>query len=328
MKVLVIRFSSIGDVVLTTPVLRALREQRPNVEIHFLTKRSFSSLLANNPNIDKLHCIERSVREVLLELKAEKFDRVIDLHNNIRTLELKLRLGVKAHSFPKLNLDKWLLVRFKNRKMPDVHVVDRYFQAVKQLGVVNQASNCELVIPVDQKVDIEKVFGLIPHSYVCIAIGAQFATKRMPMNKLKEVIELINFPIVLSGGPTDSELAEALVNAFPEKKIISAAGTFSLLQSADIVRQAKVLLTNDTGLMHIATCFSVPIVSVWGNTVPELGMYPYYPQNKTLYSIHEVKDLSCRPCSKIGFQACPKGHFNCMQQQDTEKIAADLRKHF
>jgi ADP-heptose:LPS heptosyltransferase len=328
MKVLVIRFSSIGDVVLTTPVLRALREQLPNAEIHYLTKRSFTSLLENNPNIDKLHSIDRSTQEVISQLKAEKFDRVIDLHNNLRTLKLKLRLGVKANSFPKLNLEKWLLVRFKNRKMPNVHVVDRYFEAVKPLGISNPQKNCELFISVDQQVNTELEFGLKPKSYVCIAIGAQFATKRMPLNKLEEIIRGIDASVVLSGGPMDKELANQLIAAFPEKQIHSAVGGFSLLQSADLVSQAKVLLTNDTGLMHIASCFNVQIVSVWGNTVPELGMYPYYPKNKDLYSIHEVKDLACRPCSKIGFQQCPKGHFNCMQMQNSAEISTDVQKHF
>ncbi len=328
MKILIVRFSSIGDVVLTTPVIRALKDQLKDVEIHYLTKKPFLQLLDNNPALDRVHTFDRSINEVVEELKKERFDVMIDLHHNLRSLQLKLKLKVKSYSFPKLNIEKWLLVRFKRRKMPNIHIIDRYFLAVKPLGVVNNNKLCELHIPQEHKVDTEQLFGVSPHSYICMAIGAQFATKRMPLNKLKEIIETIDLPIVLSGGPTDKELADALLQAFPEKKIISAVGTFSLLQSADIVRQAKVLLSNDTGLMHIATCFKVPIVSVWGNTVPELGMYPYYPDNKELYSIHEVKDLSCRPCSKIGFQACPKQHFKCMQEQKANEISADLLKHF
>jgi ADP-heptose:LPS heptosyltransferase len=328
MKVLVIRFSSIGDIVLTTPVLKALREQVPGIEIHYLTRKNFAPLLSFNPNIDRLYVIERSLSEVLPQLKVENFDRVIDLHNNLRTLNLKLRLGRKAHSFPKLNLEKWLLVRFKNRKMPDVHVVDRYFEAVKPLSVVNDQNNCELFIPADQTVDVAAQFGLQAQSYISIAIGAQYATKRMPLNKLKEIIAPLDLPIVLCGGPTDVEFSQSIIAAFPDKRIVSAVGAFSLLQSADIVRQSKVILTNDTGLMHIATCFNVPVVSVWGNTVPELGMYAYYPKNKELFSIHEVQGLNCRPCSKIGFQKCPKGHFKCMELQDAGKISSDLKSHF
>jgi ADP-heptose:LPS heptosyltransferase len=106
----------------------------------------------------------------------------------------------------------------------------------------------------------------------------------------------------------------------------NACGSFTLQQSASIVQQSKVLLTNDTGLMHIASCFEVPVVSVWGNTVPVLGMYPYYPQKRSLFSIHEVTNLNCRPCSKIGFKECPKGHFNCMKLQDSKRIASDVNE--
>lgn len=110
------------------------------------------------------------------------------------------------------------------------------------------------------------------------------------------------------------------------KSVINAINQFSLPESSSIVAQAKILLTNDTGLMHIATAFSIPIVSVWGNTVPELGMYPYYPNRKDLFSIHEVKNLNCRPCSKIGYKSCPKKHFNCMMLQDSNAIAQDIEE--
>jgi ADP-heptose:LPS heptosyltransferase len=146
----------------------------------------------------------------------------------------------------------------------------------------------------------------------------------MPFEKLKEIIEQLNQPIILIGGETDKELANEILAAFPEKSIFSACGIFSLAQSASIVKQSRVLLTNDTGMMHIASCFQIPTISVWGNTVPELGMYPYFPENAELFSIHEIRGLNCRPCSKIGFQKCPKGHFNCMNLQDSKTIGADI----
>jgi ADP-heptose:LPS heptosyltransferase len=142
------------------------------------------------------------------------------------------------------------------------------------------------------------------------------------------VVEQIQFPVVLSGGPMDKETADNIIKALPNQKIINACGGFSLRQSASIVKQAAVLLTHDTGLMHIASAFQIPIVSVWGNTVPALGMYPYYPQDKNGFSIHEVNDLNCRPCSKIGFNTCPKKHFNCMNLQDAKAIAEDVNFKF
>lgn len=325
MKILVIRFSSIGDVVLTTPVIRALKKQLPNAEIHFITKTAFKGVLEHNPNIDRLFTIEKSINEVIADLKKENYDYLIDLHKNTRTLSLKLKLRRPSFSFPKLNFKKWLLVNFKRKSMPKMHVVDRYFKTVEKLGVKNDQLPCDFFIQPSDQVSIEKQFGLIPKKYMTIAIGAQFATKRMPFAKLKEIIDQIELPIILIGGPTDSELANKLLTAFTGRRIFSACGAFSLAQSASIVKQSSSLLTNDTGMMHIASCFEIPTVSVWGNTVPELGMYPYFPLKKELFSIHEVKDLACRPCSKIGFKECPKKHFNCMNQQNSIEITIDLK---
>jgi ADP-heptose:LPS heptosyltransferase len=327
MKILVVRFSSIGDVVLTTPIARALKNQL-NCELHYITKSAFKGILENNPSIEKIYTIEKSINEVLTELKEERYDLVIDLHKNLRTFSLKRKLGCKSYSFPKLNIKKWLLVNFKHVSMPNQHVVDRYFETVNPLGVVNDGLPCDYFIPINDEINTSEFFGLAPKSFVTIAIGAQFATKRMPFNKLKGIIQQIEKPILLIGGPTDKELAKELVAAFPSKVIFSSCGDFNLSQSASIVKQSAVLLTNDTGMMHIASCFEIPTVSVWGNTVPELGMYPYFPLKKVAYSIHEVKALNCRPCSKIGFKECPKKHFNCMQLQDENAIAKDVNSRF
>lgn len=327
MKVLVVRFSSIGDVVLTTPILRALKTQL-NCEIHFITKKAFNGILENNPNIDKIFTIEKSINEVVSELKTERYDCVIDLHKNLRTFALKRKLGCTSYSFPKLNLEKWLLVNLKRRSMPDKHVIDRYFETVIPLGVMNDFLPCEYHIQAHDEVNISDVFDLAPKSFVSIAIGAQFATKRMPLNKLQSIIQQIKQPIILVGGPSDKDLSEELVRSFTDKVIYTACGNFNLSQSTSIVKQSAVLLTNDTGMMHIASCFEIPTVSVWGNTVPELGMYPYFPSKKALFSIHEVKGLSCRPCSKIGYNECPKKHFNCMQLQDEKEIAEAVNTRF
>lgn len=326
MKILIVRFSSIGDVVLTTPVVRALKLQIPNSEIHYITKKAFKEVLEHNPHIDRLFTIEKSISEVLPALKKEKYDFVIDLHKNTRTLALKLKLGRPAYAFPKLNLEKWLLVNWKRKSMPDLHVVDRYFKAVEKLGVINDQLPGEFYIDSKDEVNLETHFGKQLNDFISIAVGAQFATKRIPLNKLQEIIAKIDQPIVLVGGPTDVDFANQILTFFPNKSIYSACGNFNLAQSASIVKQSKILLTNDTGMMHIAACFNVPIVSVWGNTVPEFGMYPYYPNNKEMYSIHEVTGLSCRPCSKIGFQKCPKGHFNCMQLQNSNEISNTILK--
>ncbi len=295
----------------------------PDCEIHYLTKESFIDLVKTNEHLEKIFTIKKSIKEVKNELSKERYDYIIDLHNNLRSLTLARILGVRRSTFPKLNIQKWMLVRFKWKRMPEVHVVDRYFESVKFLSVENGHLPCEIFIPVDCQVSTVNEFHFLPKGFIAVAIGAQFATKRLPLDKLKEVIQNIDLPILLVGGSTDVSLAKELLNAFPEKNLKSACGLFNLLSSADIVRQSAALITNDTGLMHIASCFNVPIVSVWGNTVPSFGMYPYFPKQKEMFSMHQVNDLSCRPCSKIGYEECPKGHFNCMNLQNTPAIAED-----
>lgn len=303
--------------------MRALKQQVPNAEIHYITKRNFEIVLKENPNIDKLYLIDKSISEVINELKKEKYDYVIDLHHNVRTLGLRLKLGGKWFAFPKENVNKWFLVKFKKNRMPDVHIVDRYFKAVDALGVKNDSLPCEFYVGENDQVKAEDL-GLKKGKFVALAIGAQYATKQIPFSKLTEIISLIQHPIVLFGGPTDMELANKILAYFPDEEIYSICGKMNLAQSASLVSQAAALLTNDTGMMHIASCYQVPTVSVWGNTVPEFGMYPYFPENKELFSIHEIKGLYCRPCSKIGFQSCPEKHFRCMLEQNSYEIATDV----
>ena len=318
-----IRFSSIGDVVLTTPVLRGLKEQINGAEIHFLTKKAFLPIVQNNPRVDKVYAIDKHINEVIEELKKENYDFILDLHNNLRTKSVKLKLRKPSQSFSKLNWKKWLLVRFKSNRMPNIHIVERYFNAARKLGVKNDHLPCEYYISESDNVDIDKEFKIAPKSFVALAIGAQFATKKMPKSLLSEIIEKLKQPVILIGGPTDMDLAEELMKEFSNNQLINACGKYSLNQSASIVKQSSGIITNDTGMMHIASCYDLKIVSVWGNTVPDLGMFPYSPQNEN-YSIHQVEGLNCRPCSKIGFKECPKGHFDCMLKQKPEEIVSSF----
>jgi ADP-heptose:LPS heptosyltransferase len=322
MKILVVRFSSIGDVVLTTPVVRCLSQQLPDAEIHFITKKAFVPVLEGNPYIDRIITIESSVKEKVEELKAANYDVVIDLHRNVRTLRLKRALGRKSYAFPKKNIQKFLLTQFKWDRMPDVHVVDRYFEAARPLGVTNDLLPCDFFLKPEDSIDLAAEG--IGQSFIAVAMGAQFATKQLPVPLMVNILSGMRVPIVLLGGPTDVERADALKSALPAQKIVDFCGKISLRNSAFVVSKASALLTGDTGLMHIASAFSIPIVSVWGNTVPAFGMYPYLPGKKELYSMHEVHGLSCRPCSKIGYQKCPRGHFKCMLDQDAVTIGQDL----
>lgn len=303
-------------------MLRAVKAQLNDVEIHYLTKYAFAPIVSANSNVSKVYSIKKSIDEVISELKDEQYDWIIDLHNNIRTKGLKSKLRRPSKTMRKLNKEKWMLVNLKINKMPDVHVVDRYFETVAHLGVTPDGKPCDFFIEPKNEVDLTK-WELTPNSFVTIAIGAQHATKCLPVEKLVELIQKIEHPIVLIGGPTDEEKADALLKSV-DKNVVNTVGKLNLQQSASMVKQSRHLITHDTGMMHIASSFEIPMTTVWGNTVPDFGMYPYQPENKT-YSIHQVEGLKCRPCSKIGSESCPKKHFDCMQAQDIEGIVKSIQ---
>lgn len=317
-KILVIRFSSIGDIVLTSPVLRCIKTQLSEVELHYLTKRSFASVLSANPHIDKLHFFEKSLSDCIKELKSENFNYVIDLHHNLRTLVIKSTLGVKSSSFDKLNLQKWLLVNFKKNVLPPVHIVDRYLQTVEFLGVKNDNLGLEFFLQKEYN-----LINMLPEShqkYIAVVIGAQHGTKRLPEEKLTKLCQKLDYPLILLGGPEDAERGERIAQA-AGTHVFNACGKFKLDESAFLVKMSVKVITHDTGLMHIAAAFNKPIYSIWGNTIPEFGMYPYKADVSKLF---QVNGLSCRPCSKIGHETCPKGHFDCMNKINLDEIVRSI----
>jgi ADP-heptose:LPS heptosyltransferase len=318
MKVLLLRFSSIGDIVLTSPVIRCIKLQIPNVELHFATKKSFAGIIEHNPYVDKAHYLTENLSQLTKSLKKEKFDYIIDLHKNIRTLKIKSALKGKAFSFDKLNWKKWLAVNTPINTLTDIHIVDRYFEAVKALNVSNDQKGIDFFIPADEEIDVVNEFGT--SRYISVAIGAKFGTKQIPTETLVTLLKPLNEVIVLLGGPEDKDKGEAIRNAMQGHTLYNTCGLYSLATSASVVAQSSVLVSGDTGLMHIATAFSTPIVSIWGNTIPGFGMFPYRPQSPDSYTLHEVANLNCRPCSKIGFEKCPKKHFDCMKKQNIGEI--------
>ncbi|HPX75075.1 MAG TPA: glycosyltransferase family 9 protein [Bacteroidales bacterium] len=318
-KFLIIRFSSIGDIVLTTPVIRNLKNQVEDAVIHYLTKPQYSSILENNPYIDKVHVL-KSYKETIRELKDEGFDYIIDLHNNLRTWRFKNRLKILDFSFPKLNWEKYQMVRFKKNKLPDIHIVDRYLKTVYLFDVDNDNKGLDYFIPESDKINISHFLKTDNKEYIAYAIGGQHFTKKLPVNKISELCSKINKPIILLGGKEDFENGEKI--AQENSHCINLCGKLNLNQSASIVEQAYFVISHDTGLMHIAAAFKKNIASIWGNTIPEFGMYPYQAGKNC--KIFEVRDLKCRPCSKIGFKKCPKKHFDCMLKQNLDEIAQFL----
>lgn len=313
-KFLIIRFSSIGDIVLTTPVIRCLRKKFPDAEIHFLTKHTYKNIVASNPYLNKIHTLGDSFELMLHELKTEEYDFIIDLHHNLRTLRIKKFLkNVKAFSFDKLNIQKFIYTNFKINTLPKIHIVERYLQTVNTLGVVNDGLGLDYFIPENDKISTKDLPASHMLGYIAVVIGAALATKKLPLHKLKELCSLIKHPIILLGDKDDYEDA-LMIAASDDIKMYNACGKFNLNESADILNGAKLVITHDTGLMHIAAALQKPIISVWGNTVTDFGMYPYYGKlSAQHFDVVEINKLWCRPCSKIGYKKCPRGHFKCME---------------
>ncbi len=321
MKILILRFSSIGDIVLTTPVIRCLKTQLKDATVHYATKQQYLSLLTKNPYLDKIHALGDDAAAFLKELNAEKFDLIIDLHHNLRTFLIWAQLRKRRYVFDKINMEKWMMTFLKIDILPYVHIVDRYMATLEPLKITNDGKGLDFFIDRSENLNAFE----LPTSFVVYAIGGQHATKKLPLKKQIELLRQIDDKVVLIGGKEDMEAGSLLSSEC--KHAINLCGQLSIHQSAMIVEKASKVFTHDSGMMHIAAALNKSIVSIWGNTIPRFGMTPYYAENilnstfdelpqNPKSKIIEIKNLSCRPCSKIGYNKCPRGHFKCMLEID------------
>jgi len=327
-KILIIRFSSIGDIVLTTPVIRIIKNQLSESEVHYATKTEYESILTANPYIDKIHLLEDDISDFIKRLRTEHFDYIIDLHNNLKSFIIKNAIHGKVGSFDKLNIQKWLLVNFKLNMMPNKHIVERYVAAAKMLGVQMDQAGLDYFIPHKDEVEDDWLPEDYRRNIVVFATGAKFNTKRLPKEKIIEICDKINKPVILLGGKEDAEMGGYVEDFFEKRNqnepfekglkdlnkktiVFNGCGKFNLNQSASVIKKSVAVFTHDSGLMHIAAAYGKEIYSIWGNTVPDFGMYPY----RTKFTVFENNSIGCRPCSKIGHSKCPLGHFKCMKNQ-------------
>lgn len=318
-RFLIIRFSSIGDVVLTTPVIRTLKQEIQEVEIHYLIKKEYAQILQSNPNIDKIHCLQESLNDTINSLQEIGFDYIIDLQNSIRSMQIKRALKRMYFTVNKINLRKWIYINFKIDLLPDKHIVDRYLETLKSFGIKEDSKGLDFFIREKDQVDLQNEFTIKNNRYIALVIGAQHFTKKLPEDRIAKLIDLLELPVILIGGPEDEDPARRILAKCKKDNIHNGCGKWNINQSASVIQQSSLVITHDTGMMHIAAALDKIILSIWGNTTPKLGMYPYKPQAAS--EIFEVKGLSCRPCSKLGKQSCPKKHFKCMLDQNLSAIA-------
>lgn len=317
-KILVIRLSSLGDVLLTTPVIRALKQKYPSPVIHYLIKPNFTDAVSFNTNIEKIHTYSaESIESLLNDLGKEDFDLIIDLQNNFRSREIGRRLKIDTMRFKKPSLKKFLLVNFKINLYSEIKSIpEMYSDAIE--GLTLDSDGLELSLPETQ---ISKLNPDI--KYIGFCPGSQHFTKRWPEEYFIELGNLLNennFAVVLFGGKSDeticSEISAELTNA------INLQNNNDLLQTAADMRLCKTIVTNDSGMMHTASSVGVPLLAIFGSSVREFGFSPYKVPNLIL----ENKSLSCRPCSHIGKDSCPKGHFNCMNEITPQHVFNKLQE--
>jgi heptosyltransferase-2 len=320
MKFLVIRFSSIGDILLCTPVFRLLKQKFPHSEIHFVTKSAFSNLLKGNENINQVFAWENMSDRV--ELYGNQYDAIIDLHSNLRSLQLKLRFWNVPHlTLKKKNVSKWLFTLTKSNVFKVSHIVDRYIDTLKFYEIKNDFEGLDFVCESESK-NIQN----LPENYICLALGGTYLTKRIPQEKIIELIDKSpNSKFVLIGGKDEFELGEQIFNQFQDR-ILNFSGKISIQESAIILKNSKVVVSGDTGMAHLASALGKPIAMVWGNTSLGYGMGPVNRQNVEIQNF-EVDNLSCHPCSKLGFNVCPKGHFKCMLRQNMVDVSNFAEKY-
>ena len=328
MRLLFIRFSSIGDIVLTTPAIRCAKNQIPGVEIHFLTKLSMKDLVIGNPHIDVCHFFDENINETISALKEIHFDYIIDLHHNIRTWKIKRALGVPVFAYKKLSLEKWLYAKLKLNFLPATHICDRYIDTLSHFKVTNDGKGVDFYYPKEYSFNVSNLPTSHQAGFIAFVIGASYFNKKMPATKWIELAFQLNMPIILIGGKEDTSTAQIIASAVPHL-IYNAVGKYSLNESASIIERAAVVVSHDTGFLHIATAFKKPTITLWGATSPALQFEAYYPKEANIpYYNAIVSSLHCQPCSKQGDNHCPQGHFACMRLQNVNGIAAKAKAFY
>ena len=319
-KILVIRLSSIGDIMLTTPLLRRLHAAYPEAVIDYCTKPSFADLLALNPRLSAIYTTE--------ELPRGAYDLVIDLQHNLRSHAIaRLLIAGRTVRYRKENWKKWLMVQFKINCYPvQRSVVDRYQDALNNMALPSDHLGCELYPSSEERVFAQSFFEG-RRKTLAICFGAKHFTKRYPPQGFAAIIALLlqemPLQVVLLGGKEDAPHAKEIMNSLPEatrKKVVNLAGKCSLMQTAALLERSDAVLCNDTGLMHMASAFSKKLFVLFGSSSAAFGFLPY----RTPYDLFEAENLPCRPCSHIGRNQCPKGHFRCMNDLSASLIAKKI----
>ena len=341
-KTLVIRFSSIGDIVLSSPMLRVLRARFPESQIDYVTRREYAELVKSNHNLNFTHEFDstggfEALRRLKKRVKEERYDLVIDIHNSIRSHYLRsVRSAAEILTIDKRIVERTALVKLKKNLYKEiVPVEDRYIEPLKKFGIQNDGKGPEFHIPDEILFEVsgrmatlrlnrfEKVIGLCPSS--------RHETKRWPQGRFVEVgsrlAKKFEATMLVFGGEADkllcSSIVEGIVANAGTDRAISFSGQLSLLQTAAAMEYCDVIVTNDSGLMHIASAMKKKLVAIFGSSVREFGFFPTGSGSIVV----ERASLYCRPCSHIGRNSCPEGHFRCMKEIEVDEVLHRAETH-
>jgi len=339
-KTLVIRFSSIGDIILSSPLLRVLRARFPDGQIDYVTRNEYAELVKSNQNLNYTYEFDamqgfEGLRVLKRKVRAEGYDLIIDIHDSLRSKYLRSIRGPKHVAVVnKRVIERTMLVKLKKNIYKEVtSIADRYIEPLRQYGIVNDGKGLELHIPDEilfgvsakmaklQLNGFERVIGLCP--------GARHFTKRWPVERFAVVgvrgAREAGAKLLVFGGPDEVDLCTTLVDRINEQagpgRATHFCGQLSLLETAATMGFCDLIITNDSGLMHIATAMHRKVVAIFGSTVREFGFFPYEENAVVL----ERSGLYCRPCSHIGRSECPEEHFRCLREISVEEVYASAR---
>lgn len=320
MKILVFRLSAIGDIVLTTALLRNLRKTFPHAQIDFVVKKQFASLLQSVPYVSNVYEFDskkglKGLFALRKMLAAQNYNALLDIHKNWRSLFVTSTIRGKRYVYKKMVLKRSLLVKFKiNCYKPPRPVYLRFLDAAKPLGVNYDGEKTSIVVPQEAREFVKNQLaasGILAEKYVVLCPGASFSNKQYPVELLTQVAQQLlaqSQSIVLLGGEKEEKLCEEIMRNC-KGNIANLAGKCNLTQSAAVLAGAAVTVANDTGMLHISEACGVPVVGLYGPTVEQFGYFPLLAQSK----VAQVEELTCRPCTKMGMNYCPKGTFACLK---------------
>jgi len=328
-KILVIRLSSIGDILLTTPLLRNLRKRFPDAGIDFVVKKQYIDLIDNNKNIDRIYSLDtsqgfRALKELRKQIVSNSYDLIIDIHKNFRSYYLRSFSGAEVVTFPKFRIKRFLLVKFGiNLYKEIIPVYQRYMLAVAKFGISDDGQGLDFFPTEKAKSEIRtalKQAGLKPEKLtVCLAAGASFETKRWPAEYYRKIAKRFvtekDAQIILCGDENDRAITRPIADELAGHGF-DFAGRFTLMQTACVLEHCDLVITNDTGLVHLATALKKKTVAIFGPTTKELGFFP----TGKFVRVVEHPDMPCRPCTHIGSKKCPKGHFRCMKELPPDQV--------